>query len=421
MLSSLVRVPFLLGVLAWAAWPASIAPIGVVEQQHPPAGGPSKPKKKVEVHKVVDAGLVWLARHQFDDGSWGARRLQEKCGPTKCFVSADDHDGYDVGITALATLAFLRAGHVPGGTKTIFDPLTKTTYKTAEVVTRALEWLRKGQIESGEFASAVESFVYDEALAELAMSSVCALVKDDHWKDSAQRGANALVKAQRVDASGKAPWGWRYARRADAPAKSLSDSDTSATGWCVVALAAAQSAGLEVDKQSLAGALAYLDSATGKDGKVGYLDAATAGVKVLGKRDQYTYHIGTMSALAILIRSDVGVALTDPFFDLAAGQILKDEPAVSSDGLSVDYYYWYHGSEALNRLDELQSKRGKGAKKIAAPWNEALIEAAASLQDQHADRCSFGGFVTEDRWWYSGGAVYATSMVLLALEATHAK
>jgi hypothetical protein len=263
--------------------------------------------------------------------------------------------------------------------------------------------------------------MYDEALAELAMASVCALVKDDHWKDSAQRGANALVKSQRLDASGKGLWGWRYARRVDAPANMAIDSDTSVTGWCVVALAAAQSAGILVHKEPFDGALAFLDTTVGKDGKVGYLDAANAGVKVQGKRDQYSYHPGTMSALAILIRSDAGVALTDPFFDLAAKQILIDPPTVSPDGLTVDYYYWYHGSEALNRLDEAQSKRGKGARKIAAPWNEELIDAAASLQDQHADRCSLGGFVAEDRWIYSGGAVYSTAMVLLALEATHAK
>jgi hypothetical protein len=420
MLRSYVILPLLFGALTWSAWPASISATVAVELQHP-AGGASKPKKKIEVHKVVDAGLVWLARHQSDDGSWGAHRLAEKCGASKCFVSADDHDGYDVGITSLAILAFLRAGHVHGGTKMLVDPLTKTTYKTAEIVTRALEWLRNGQIASGEFASTAQSFVYDEALAELAMASVCALVKDDHWNESAQRGAKALVQAQRLDPSGKEQWGWRYARRVDAPRNGASDSDTSATGWCVVALSAAQSAGLDVDKKSLAGALAYLDTATGKDGKVGYQDAANAGVKVLGKRDQYTYHPGTMSALAILIRTDVGVALTDPFFDLAAGQILKDPPVVSSDGLSVDYYYWYHGAEALNRLDEVQTKRGKPAKKIAAPWNEALIEAAAALQDQHADRCSLGGFVTEDRWIYAGGAVYTTAMVLLALEASHAK
>src|SRR4029079_7208633 len=92
---SLVRLPFLLGVLAWTAWPASIAAVGGVEQQDPPAGGPSKPKKKVDVHKVVEGGLVWLARHQSDDGSWGSYGLTEKCGETKCFVPTEEHKQFD--------------------------------------------------------------------------------------------------------------------------------------------------------------------------------------------------------------------------------------------------------------------------------------------------------------------------------------
>jgi hypothetical protein len=369
---------------------------------------------------MVEAGLVWLARHQAEDGSWGAHSLPLKCGTTKCFVPEDEHDYYDVGLTSLAILAFLHAGYVPGGTKEIVDPLTKTSYKTAVIVTRALDWLRDNQIQTGEFASKPRSFIYNEALAELAMAEACTLVKDDHWKDSAQRGANAIVDAQRLKSDGKKAWGWRYESRKEAPKESASDADTSATGWCVVALSAAQAAGLKVPKESFQGALDFLDQARGGDGKVGYQFAAYAGAKVGGKHDEYTYYAGTMSALGILIATDCGTPVTDPFFDLAAKQILKHLPEASADGLSVDYYCWYHGTEALNRLDDVRLKKSKG-KKIAEPWNEALFDTAFALQDQHADRCSLGGWVAMDRWGHTGGPVYATAMMILALEAAHPK
>jgi hypothetical protein len=197
-------------------------------------------------------------------------------------------------------------------------------------------------------------------------------------------------------------------------------SDTSATGWCVVALAEAQSAGLVVRKEAFQGARDYVDEATGKDGDVGYLGGATLGFKVIGPHDEFTYHFGTMSALGILIRLDSGTAVTHEFFGLAAKQLLKDLPRVSDDKLSVDYYYWYQASAALNRLDDVQPKRSK-AKKVAEPWNEALIEAALSLQDQDASRCSLGGWVINDRWSSMGGPVYATAFMILALEAGHPK
>lgn len=52
---------------------------------------------------AVTAALFWLARHQKPDGSWGA-------SATRC--CRDDGDpGFDHRLTALALLAFRRAGH----------------------------------------------------------------------------------------------------------------------------------------------------------------------------------------------------------------------------------------------------------------------------------------------------------------------
>lgn len=412
----------------WTAGAAAIASVLLVAQpdaevllvQHPPhAARPAKPVK-VDVPKVVDDGLAWLARHQDEDGSWRGRHVVDRCGPKHCWAPEGDHDDFDTGLTGLAVLAFLRAGHVPGTSKEIVDPLTNTPFKPAEVVTRGLEWLRKHQSTSGEFAAGSRSFVYDEALAELAMSEACGLTKDPHWQASAQHGADALVRAQRTNPAGKGAWGWHYAPLESVPPEQASASDTSATGWCVVALSTAQSAGIQVEKTAFQGALDFADFVCCKDGLVGYVNADTAGQAVMGPHDEFKYHAGTMSALGILIRLDSGTAATNSFFDLAAREILKDMPAAGADTLSIDYYSWFQGSSALNRLDEMQPKKARTAKtpkKYAEAWNHALAETVAALQDHTADRCSQGGWVVSDRWSHSGGPVYSTAMALLALEA----
>ena len=89
---------------------------------------------------------------------------------------------------------------------------------------------------------------------------------------------------------------------------------------------------------------------------------------------------------------------------------------VSEDKLSIDYYYWYYASLALNQFDGPDSPRASG--KYWNPWNEALVPVLLELQDQTAvdDDCSRGGWIVPDRWSYQGGALYSTSMAVLTLE-----
>jgi hypothetical protein len=57
---------------------------------------------------VLD-GLRWLARHQNDDGSWGAVSFRSHCPDSApCYdVQLSSKDNFDVGLTSLALLCFL--------------------------------------------------------------------------------------------------------------------------------------------------------------------------------------------------------------------------------------------------------------------------------------------------------------------------
>lgn len=395
------------------------------------------PQSKTTSKQAIRDGLVWLARHQNPDGSWGGKTLTKRCAPDKpCAVELPEFafdSRHDEGLTGLAVLAFLRAGHGVDPAEEFIDPTTQQTYKVKEVVHRALEWLTKCQNAAGSFQNAGRwPFMYDDAIATLAMCEGAAAQKNETWMSSAKRGVAHIVKAQRPRPEPPGLWGWRYASREetelyiaklpkdDEGRQELYNVDTSVTAWCSAALAAGVALGIEVKPVVLDGALAFAQYVTAYNGMVGYLTPEGAGATVTGPGDKYNYHPTVMSALAMLIRMDVSKDRKDPFFELAVLQLLKDLPVVSADKLSIDYYYWYHASLAINRFE---GERGtaKGKKKAAGPWNKALTDAVLGLQDRRKDRCALGGWLTLDRWGHMGGVVYCTAMNVLTLLACDPK
>jgi hypothetical protein len=127
-----------------------------------------------------------------------------------------------------------------------------------------------------------------------------------------------------------------------------------------------------------------------------------------------------MSALGVLIRLNTTKDLANSFLDTAAKKILEDQPRVAGPNLAIDYYYWYHGSEALNRLEGTEFAKGK-KRKLVEPWNKSVSEMLFSLQDHQKGACSLGGWVTRDRWAYAGGPVYCSAMAVLTLDLASGK
>jgi hypothetical protein len=123
-----------------------------------------------------------------------------------------------------------------------------------------------------------------------------------------------------------------------------------------------------------------------------------------------------MTALDMLTRTFVAHDLRDPFLEAGAKQLLKDLPSVSKDHLSVDYYYWYYATLALNQFDGPDSPRKSG--KFWTPWNVAMVATVLGLQDNDQTRgaCSRGGWLVDDRWSSAGHAIYNTALNTLTLE-----
>jgi hypothetical protein len=386
--------------------------------------------------KAVLEGLTWLARHQNPDGSWGADTLHERCDPKHPCVPAEVQvvSYLNEGLTGLALLAFLGAGYNHDSKQNFVDRAMGKRLLVGPLIKSGLQWLVQRQNEDGSFSSE-RAFMYNEILATMALTEAYGLsqgASKRYFKKPAEKGIQFLVEAQKKNRKEEL-WGWRYGsqKHLDQGKETgkideelyLDESygptsvDISVTCWAVMAFKSAEISGLAVPDDTMQGALRFAQYVTGKDGLVGYLTPDGAGRPVRGVGDQYAYHVGTMSSLGMLVRTFVTHDIDDPFLELAARQIVKDLPEVSRDRLSIDYYYWYYGSLALNQFDGPDSPRATG--KYWEPWTKAMIDSVLSLQDtnQQKDTCSRGGWLYDDRWALLGGhALYNTAINVLTLE-----
>jgi len=384
----------------------------------------------VDTERAVYEGLCWLVRHQDDDGAWRAAGYARHCSGGSCLASGEEPAPYyDEGLTGLALLAFLGQGLSMESKVEIRDRAMGRRQVSGEVVKRGVRWLLERQKPDGSF-SADRAFLYNEAIVALALSEAHGLARNRTVAKAAQRAVDFLVAAQKVDEEGR-PWGWRYGSRreldlalergeidAATHAAEVHDADLSVTCWAVMALKSAAMAGLEVPPEALAGALAFAEHTAARDGLAGYQRASQAGDVLRGRGDHFEYHTGTMSALNMLVRTFVRHDAADPFLETAARRLAADPPRAGEDGLSIDYYYWYHATLALNQFDGPESPR-PGAGAYWKPWNTALVETLLALQDRSRERdvCSRGGWLADDRWATHGGhALYATALNVLTLE-----
>lgn len=304
---------------------------------------------------AVELGLEWLARQQDKrTGMWSLK------GP---YVDGGGAEN-EVAATALALLAFQGAGN------------THQAGKHKRVVERGADALLKLQDADGNFfhEGVYNHRLYTQAQATIAVCELYGMTKDKKFRLPAQKALDYAARAQSPTLGG-----WRYTPR--------QDSDTSVTGWFVMALQSGMMSGLEVQSPTLDAVSKYLDRAT-KDGS------------------QYSYQAGgeptlTMTAEGLLCRQYLGWDHDDP--RLQAGIDYVNENLIDYSNENV--YYWYYATQATHHMG------GEDWNK----WNEVMRTKVPARQvKEGAERGSWnpGG----DRWGHHGGRLYTTCLSLFMLE-----
>ena len=388
--------------------------------------GRSPNMQTIGTEEAVLEGLRWLLRHQNEDGSWSPATVHEHCSKTPCIPADPTLDRtYDVGMTALALLAFLGQGINVGSKLEITDTAMGKRYQAGEAVKKGVRWLMDRQKEEGYFSDS-EPFEYpeNETLSTMVLCEAYGLSnpRNRPIKQAAQKALDFLFAAQKQALDGGLS-GWGFGSRADIEARharaeiddeayqnSINNVDLWVTCWVAMALRSAQSCGLDVSENVLQGALTFALAASE--------EAAThPEVAPTNPNEKYAFHAARTLAPGMLIRSFVSRDITDPYLEKSAKAIVEDVPKVSKDQLSVDFYYWYFATLALFQYDGPDSPR-KGHGEFWKPWNEALIKSMLELQDDNKGRdvCSRGGWLSGSRGNSRGKALYNTALNVLTLE-----
>jgi beta-lactamase regulating signal transducer with metallopeptidase domain len=342
---------------------------------------------------AVDLALDWLARHQSPDGRWSTDRFFAQCAePEKCADPGKFH--HDVGLTGLAVLAFVRAGRdLAEHGRPAWMPEALPFFDDA--APRGIVWLLHAQDAEGCLGPQEGEFMYDHAIAALAVAEVAARTKKPEHVEAARKATEFILKARNPG------FAWRYGVRPG-------DNDTSVTGWCVRALKAAEGAGIAVDPEAYKGALEWLRRVTNARGKVGYESPGDEGSVLPGVNDAWKKH-PTMTAIGLGITISIK-RRGDPWMKVAANEIVKDLPAWDAEKKSIDFYYWHHAAAAVAAY-AAYDPQGRTLKKVV---REAVTRAL--LPHQEAAGCAEGSWDPKvDKWGSIGGRVYATALNALTL------
>ena len=311
-----------------------------------------------ETEGAVELGLAWLAKQQESDGSWtltGKRGVGGMNSPTAA--------------TAMALLAFQGAGNTPH------------RGRYSHEVSRGWQALLAMQQRDGRFGKPAggNQVLYAHAQATIALCEILGMTKDSRFFEPAKQAVDFCLASQ-----DKRQGGWRYSF------KPATDSDTSVTGWFVMALKSAQMAGIDVPPTVFYDVTRYLDSVDLKDGTYGYLlnSHATLGV----------------TAEAYLCRQLLGWQHDDRRL-IEGCHLLLANPVQFGNGDQPNVYYWYYATQVCHHME--------GA--IWYQWNEAMRrELPAHQETEGPDAGSWDP--KRDSYGRTAGRLYTTCLSIYCLE-----
>ncbi|QGJ71841.1 Squalene--hopene cyclase [Planctomycetales bacterium 10988] len=316
-----------------------------------------------ESEDAVNLALGWLEKQQNKrEGSWSLK------GPYEDGANRENR----MAATAMAMLAFQGAGH------------THRDGEYIELMQKGLNFLLAGQDEEGSFYDD-EAFhshrFYTHGQATIVVCELYAMTRDPRLKVPAERAINYIVESQDPDHGG-----WRYGAR--------KGSDTSVSGWCLMALQSARMGGFQIPPEVFDEAGRYLDSASDQDASLyGYLAPngpnGTVGVTEV------------MTAEALLCRQYLGWARKDKRMQRGASWLMQNLPSRQK----LNYYYWYYGTQFFHHLEGALWER----------WNSVTRDLVVSLQETKGKEIGSWG-VKRTAWGDDAGRLYTTCFAIFILE-----
>lgn len=373
---------------------------------------------------AVEAGLAWLARHQLPDGGWSfdldALDENERAGECRgqCSNSTATAGGSlyrrnlhpsRMAATGMALLPFLGAGY----THTNDNPYRETIRAGLNYLTYRARVVKEGT----DFRAGVESQgMYTQAIVALTLCEAFEMTRDEPLRPFADQAAQFIAASQRDDG------GWRYEAVGDARFFPNVPGDTSVSGWQMLALKSAASAGIELAPSVFYRVGAFLDSVA------------------IDSESEYRYQSHTnepenqmrgTTAVGLLMREYLGWGpekrgirrglnhlakwfdeMDDDWSALQKGKTERmDRPLKAPDGrIYYNLYYAYYAALAMHHVG------GKNWHKAFADTREFLIQTQSNGKNEPHEA---GSWLFYDRYMNDGGRLLNTALSILILETPY--
>jgi hypothetical protein len=328
-----------------------------------------------ETEAAVRAALAWLAAAQSPDGRWNANRFG--AGEERAVLGhhrAGAGSQADTGVTGLALLAYLGAGH------------THWVEPHGETIRQGLQFLINSQAPDGNLSgnATVYARMYCHSMATFALAEAMAITGDPLLEPTVRQAVGYSLTTQN-----QATGGWRY-RAGDT-------GDTSQLGWKVMALRSAERAGIVIPPKTWTSVERFLRSvASGRDG-------------ALASYQPHSSPSRTMTAEALycrqLLTETVGGQVDEQDASTAAAFICQQQPGEGTP----NFYYWYYATLALHH-----QKQHAAGQATWHQWNRTLKRVL--LKSQLGQGPETGSWPSTTVWGGYGGRVFTTSLASLCLE-----
>ncbi len=337
----------------------------------------------------IQLGLEFLARYQTQQGNWTLGGFD--VGSRQKIMQLES----DTAATGLAVLAFQGAG------------FNHREFKYASQLDRAIQWLLDNQSENGglyvpsNLKSNNACRLYSHGIATLALTEAYGMTQDERLKAPVQKALDYIQATQDPRRGG-----WRYF---DQPGNLT--SDTSVSGWMMMALQSGRLAGLEVEPETFLSIDDWLAVAAAPDNPSIYrYDPFAINSKGIS-RIQGRKPTPSMTSVGLLMRIYTGWDKKDPRLLAGADYLLQTQLPGDTSPQVRDTYYWYYATQVLKYVDGQRWNQ----------WNNLLRPMLIRSQEKSGDLAgSWNPYrPVPDRWGGFGGRLYVTTMNLLSLEVRH--
>jgi hypothetical protein len=325
------------------------------------------------VKEAVDKAVTWLLEQQRAQG---------------CFLDENRSDPvpqHSGAMTALAIMGLTSVGHMPG------DPTPE-----GRAVAKALHFMTENIVpnDEGYLGQSDRSRMYGHGIMTLMYAEMLGQGLDDDMdkkiRSRLQRAVELIMRSQNVVKSEANRGGWRYE-------PGSSDADISVSVWQVMALRAANNAGLDIPKEAVDKAVAYIKrsyrSERNPDGTPKDMEAAFSYEPYGGRQTFSTTAAGILS-LQVCAQYDAPEVIG------GAKYLLKSPPSPSEPWFFYGTYYYAQG----------MYQRGGDEAAVARQKTEQML---LELQQPN------GSWQPRNGNERSAGPIYATALSLLSLSVHH--